>query len=71
MVNPKGENGAIAGFGAPLGNSTKESLANPMQRGAYVIASVDRKTVIKMLVVFTLYMLGAARQTPEEMDSAR
>lgn len=52
VLNPKGEDGAVAGFGAPLtGDTDKSVLARPMQRGAYVVASRDRKTVLRMLVL--------------------
>ncbi len=50
VVEPKGENGAVAGFGVPLSGG-KETLDLPMERGTYAIASVDRKTVIKCLVI--------------------
>ncbi|MFQ3586465.1 MAG: hypothetical protein SNJ76_02200 [Fimbriimonadaceae bacterium] len=52
IVAPKGIDGAVAGFGAPLGQgATKEDLARPLARGAYAVASPDRKTVLRMLVV--------------------
>lgn len=51
VVNPKGEGGAVEGFGAPLSAAEKEALAQPMSRGAYVLASPDRKTVLKFLVL--------------------
>ncbi len=52
VLNPKGEGGAVTGFGVPLASdSTKEMLARPMERGAYGLASKDRKTVLKMLVI--------------------
>lgn len=52
IVAPKGVDGAVAGFGAPLGQgATKEDLARPLVRGAYAVASPDRKTVLRMLVV--------------------
>jgi len=52
-VAPHGENGAVEGFGVPLGrgSSDKSLLAAPMTRGGYAIASKDRKTVLKMLVL--------------------
>lgn len=51
IIAPKGENGAIEGFGVPLGTKEREALAQPMSRGAYALASKDRKTVIKVLVL--------------------
>src|SRR5688572_11612277 len=52
VVNPKGSDGAVEGFGAPLmTDSTKDDLQKPMSRGAYAIASKDRKTVLKLIVV--------------------
>ncbi|MBX3118202.1 MAG: hypothetical protein KF784_03990 [Fimbriimonadaceae bacterium] len=52
VVNPKGDNAAIQGFGAPLAaDATKEDLSKPLVRGAYAVASPDRKTVLRMLVV--------------------
>ena len=52
VVNPKGEAGAAEGFGAPLASGAdKSALQRPMERGAYAIASKDRKTVLQMLVL--------------------
>src|SRR5436190_1574007 len=52
VINPTGDGGAVTGFGAPLAlDATKQALAEPMSRGAYVLASKDRKTVLKMLVM--------------------
>jgi hypothetical protein len=52
VINPNGEGNAVAGFGIPLAASaTKNDLANPLVRGAYGMASKDRKTVFRMLVV--------------------
>jgi len=52
VVNPRGDAGALIGFGVPLAaDATKEVLAQPMSRGAYGLASKDRKTVFKMLVI--------------------
>jgi hypothetical protein len=52
IVNPQGSGGALEGFGAPLmSSSTKDDLTKPMQRGAYAIASKDRKTVLKCIVI--------------------
>ncbi|HTQ08656.1 MAG TPA: hypothetical protein VMI31_01155 [Fimbriimonadaceae bacterium] len=52
VLNPVGDAGALIGFGVPLApDSTKDSLAAPMARGAYGLASKDRKTVFKMLVI--------------------
>ena len=52
LMNPQGEQGAIIGLGAPLmQGSTKDSVHQPLQRGAYVLATKDRKTVVKLLVL--------------------
>ncbi|MBS1708644.1 MAG: hypothetical protein JSS65_07980 [Armatimonadetes bacterium] len=52
LVEPKGAGGAVPGFAVPLDDARgKAALAEPVQRGAYGIASLDRKTVLKMLVV--------------------
>ncbi|MBX3097818.1 MAG: hypothetical protein KF812_13265 [Fimbriimonadaceae bacterium] len=52
ILNPKGEGGAVEGFIAPLGEKVeKERLSQPLERGAYAIASPDQKTVIRLTVV--------------------
>lgn len=52
VVNPKGEGGAVTGFGVPLAaEATKDDLARPMTRGVYALSSPDRKTVLKLRVV--------------------
>jgi hypothetical protein len=52
VLNPAGEAGAVVGYGVPLAtDSTKESLARPLERGAYGLISKDRKTVLRMLVI--------------------
>lgn len=52
LINPKGEGGAVEGFGAPLAeNKAREVLGQPMERGAYAIASKDQKTVLRLLVL--------------------
>jgi hypothetical protein len=52
VIEPAGAGGAIKGFGAPLREgASKDELGRPMERGAYVLASPDRKTVLKLLVV--------------------
>jgi len=52
IANPGGAGGAAIGLAVPLGASGDKSvLLQPMQRGAYVIASKDRKTVLKMIVL--------------------
>lgn len=51
ILNPSGEGGAVTGFGIPMAaNAPKESLARPMERGIYAMASKDRKTVFKVSV---------------------
>ncbi len=52
LIEPSGANGAVVGFGAPLAaGAGKESLNRPLERGAYALATKDRKTVLKMLVL--------------------
>lgn len=52
VMNPKGEGGALKGFCAPLTEGVdKTALHNPLTRGAYAVASVDRKTVLKMFLM--------------------
>lgn len=52
VINPKGEGGAVLGYGIPMAASaTKESLAQPLVRGAYGLLSKDRKTAFQMLVL--------------------
>jgi hypothetical protein len=52
LIEPSGEKGAVRGFGAPLAEGLgKESLHKPLERGAYVLATPDRKTVLRMLVL--------------------
>lgn len=52
IVNPDGDGGAVPGFGVPLAADAEKSwLDQPLSRGAYAVASKDRKTVLKMLVM--------------------
>ncbi len=52
VINPRGDGGAVAGFGAPLqGEANKELLIRPMERGIYALASPDRKTMLRMMVL--------------------
>lgn len=51
VMSPKGENGAVPGMLAPLGASAKAELEQPMVRGVYALASVDQKTVLKLMVM--------------------
>ncbi len=52
VVNPAGANGAATGLAVPLGHETDKSmLGRPIQLGPYAIATTDRKTVLKMLVI--------------------
>ncbi|HVL38146.1 MAG TPA: hypothetical protein VM328_02035 [Fimbriimonadaceae bacterium] len=52
VLNPAGERGAARGFGAPLAaGKSKQDLLAPIERGAYALASHDRKTVLKLLVL--------------------
>src|SRR5438046_2175327 len=52
VVGPKGADGAVEGFGAPLSqDAKKEDLQRAIERGHYVIASKNRQTVLKLTVV--------------------
>lgn len=52
VVTPKGDGQTIAGMGVPLAaGSSKGDLDAPMERGTYAIASVDKKTVLKVIVL--------------------
>ncbi len=52
LINPKGDGGALSGFIVPLASSaTKEDLDRPLMRGAYGVSTLDRKSVIRMLVL--------------------
>ena len=52
VINPKGEHGAVEGFGAPLrADATKDAIHQPFQHGTYAIASKDQKTVLKLMVM--------------------
>jgi hypothetical protein len=52
VINPKGEGGAVSGFGVPLAkDAKKEDLNDPMGRGVYALSSPDRKTVLKLMVM--------------------
>ena len=52
IVNPKGSNGALEGFGVPLvAGKDKAILDSPMLRGAYALASKDQKTVVRLMVM--------------------
>ncbi|KXK22689.1 MAG: hypothetical protein QY327_07155 [Fimbriimonadaceae bacterium] len=52
ILEPKGEGGAVVGMGAPLSDqASKDSLQKPMVRGIYALASLDRKTVLRLMVM--------------------
>lgn len=52
IVSPSTDLGAVEGFGVPLGKTAdRSSLGQPMERGAYALATKDRKTVVRMLVL--------------------
>ena len=52
IVNPKGANGALEGFGVPLvEGKDKAILDSPMLRGTYALASKDQKTVVRLMVM--------------------
>ena len=55
ILNPQGDGGAVVGFGVPLdASASKDAITNPLERGAYAIATKDRKTVLKMFVMTTM-----------------
>lgn len=51
VASPQGEGGAVEGYIAPLAPSDRDALLRPLQRGAYVVATKDRKTVLRLLVL--------------------
>jgi hypothetical protein len=56
LANPAGEEGAVEGFAVPLTGGTGASqdrsvLGQPMVRGSYAVASKDRKTVLRMMLM--------------------
>lgn len=52
LINPKGDGGAIKGFGVPMQKgSQKEDLAKPLTRGFYGLACPQQKTLLKLTVV--------------------
>lgn len=52
VANPKGEGGAIPGYIIPLASgATKDDLTRPFVRGMYGVSSLDRKTVLRMLIM--------------------
>jgi hypothetical protein len=52
VIHPDGADGAVKGFGAPLLPTVdKTALNRPMERGPYAMATKDRKTILKMLVL--------------------
>lgn len=50
VLNPAGE-GAVPGFLAPLSGAGKDVLAQPLARGQYVASSLDKKSILKMVVL--------------------
>jgi len=51
IVNPTAIAGAVEGFCVPLSSSDKSLLTTPIRRGAFAVASPDRKTVLKLLTL--------------------
>ena len=52
VVEPHGASGAVQGFGVPLSrDKQKEDLNHPIERGIYGIASSNRQTVLRLVVV--------------------
>lgn len=51
LINPGAVEGAVEGFGAPLtAGADKAALSMPMERGNYVLASRDRKTILRLTI---------------------
>lgn len=54
VVRPKPEPGIVQGFIAPLSpGSTKDHLSQPMMRGGYAVASPDKRSVLRLLIMPT------------------
>ncbi len=52
VIHPRRMSHAVVGMGAPLkGHADPESLAEPMKTGPYALVTMNRKTVIKTLVM--------------------
>ena len=52
VVEPHGAFGAIEGFGVPLSrDKQKEDLTRPMERGVYGLATRNRETVLRLVVI--------------------
>jgi len=51
LLNPKGYKGANVGMGAPLAEKSGTDLTLPLVHGAYALVTMDRKTIVKMLIM--------------------
>lgn len=52
VAQPKGLGGAVEAFLVPLRrDADKDELARPMTRGVYALSSLDRRTVIRLMVM--------------------
>lgn len=51
VMHPKGEEGAVPGYLAPMGTADKGDLDLPLQRGVFALASPDQKTVLKLMIM--------------------
>lgn len=52
IVNPRGDGGAVVGYGVPLAAGTnRDDLHRPMARGAYAVTTPEKSTVLRCLVV--------------------
>lgn len=52
ICHPKGLGGAVPAFLAPLSQGVpKDALERPMTRGPYAVASLDQKSMLRMLVM--------------------
>ncbi len=51
IAHPKGNEGAVIGFIAPLLAKMSRDLNAPLERGVYGVASLDQKTMLKLMVM--------------------
>lgn len=51
IAHPKGNRDAVVGFIAPLLGKMSRDLSAPLERGIYGIASLDQKTMLRMMMM--------------------
>ncbi|MBS1705403.1 MAG: hypothetical protein JST40_05985 [Armatimonadetes bacterium] len=52
IIHPKGELGAVPGFGIPMAKGIdKSALEHPLERGTYGLVSMDRKSILSLSVL--------------------